>query len=100
PQLELVFDTTGSTRKAANLRRDPRISAVIGWDDEETLQIEGVADEPAGAELDRIREAYFAVYPDGRGRLAWTGLTHFRIRPAWMRFTSYIHSAHSGELRL
>src|SRR5882762_382246 len=50
-QLELVFDTLASTRKAQNLRRDPRVSVVIGWDDEQTVQYEGMADEPAGPEL-------------------------------------------------
>jgi general stress protein 26 len=30
--LEIVFDTLDSTRKAHNLRRDARISVVIGWD--------------------------------------------------------------------
>src|SRR5947208_666694 len=53
--LELIFDTVESTRKAQNLRRDPRIAFVIGWDDEQTVQYEGTADEPAGDELERLR---------------------------------------------
>jgi hypothetical protein len=40
-----------------------------------------------GAELDRLREVYFAAYPDGRERLAWPGLTRFRIVPTWGRFS-------------
>jgi general stress protein 26 len=51
--LELFFDTLESTRKIANLRRDPRMAFVIGWDDERTVQYEGLADEPRGAELER-----------------------------------------------
>src|SRR5215510_5846618 len=66
--LEIVFDTTEDTRKYRNLRADPRIALVIGWDDEVTAQIEGIADFPAGAELERIRECYFVAYPDGRER--------------------------------
>ena len=31
-RLELIFDTLASTRKAENLRRDPRIALVVGWD--------------------------------------------------------------------
>jgi hypothetical protein len=50
--LELVFDTLDSTRKAVNLRNDPRIAFVIGWDDEQTVQLEGLADEPRGPELE------------------------------------------------
>jgi nitroimidazol reductase NimA-like FMN-containing flavoprotein (pyridoxamine 5'-phosphate oxidase superfamily) len=63
--LEIVFDTLGVTRKMDNLRRDPRIALVVGWDDDQTVQIEGVADEPTGAELARLKQIYFAAYPDG-----------------------------------
>ena len=64
--LEVVFDTLATTRKAANLRRDPRIALVVGWDEEQTVQMEGLADEPTGAELARLKRVYFAAYPDVR----------------------------------
>ena len=35
-ELEVVFDTVERTRKYRNLRVDPRIALVIGWDDEIT----------------------------------------------------------------
>ena len=85
---EIVFDTLGSSRKARNLRRDPRVSLVV-WQNERTVQIDGIADEPAGAHGDRLREVYFAAYPDGRARLAWPGLTHFRIRPSRARSSDF-----------
>jgi hypothetical protein len=87
--LEIIFDTLESTRKFQNLRRDPRIALVIGWDHEQTAQIEGVVDFPTGAELERIRAEYFIPYPDGRDRLAWEGITHARVRPTWIRFSDY-----------
>lgn len=87
--LELVFDTTTVTRKFANLSADPRIALVVGWDHDATAQIEGVADFPEGAELARIREVYFAAYPDGRDRLKWPDITHVRVRPTWVRFSDY-----------
>jgi PPOX class probable F420-dependent enzyme len=87
--LEIVFDTQETTRKAHNLRRDPRVSLVIGWDREVTAQIDGVADFPAGAELERIRACYFQAYPDGRDRLAWPGITHVRVRPRWIRWSDF-----------
>ena len=86
--LEIVFDTVASTRKYQNLRADPRVALVIGWD-ETTAQLEGVADFPTGAELDRLREVYFAAYPDGRDRLAWPGITHIRVRPTWARYSDF-----------
>lgn len=87
--LELVFDTLESTRKACNLHQDPRIALTVGWDDAMTAQIEGVADFPVGAELERLRECYFVPYPDGRDRLAWPGITHVRVRPTWVRFSDF-----------
>lgn len=85
---EIVFDTLGASRKARNLRRDPRASLVV-WESECTVQLDGLADEPTGADLDRLREVYFAAYPDGRERLSWPGLTHFRIVPTWGRFSDF-----------
>jgi uncharacterized pyridoxamine 5'-phosphate oxidase family protein len=87
--LELVFDALTSTRKYKNLREDPRIALVVGWDDAITAQIEGVADFPTGDELERIKECYFVAYPDGRDRLAWAGITHVRVRPTWIRYSDF-----------
>lgn len=87
--LELVFDTLGSTRKAQNLRRDPRIAFVIGWDEEQTLQYEGIADEPSGAELERLKAIYFAAFLDGPSRQSWAGITYFRVRPTWVRYSDF-----------
>jgi len=87
-QLELVFDTLGSTRKAANLRRDPRIALVIGWD-EQTVQLEGEADRLAGDDLARLQPVYFAAFPDGPDRLAWDGIEYWRVRPRWARYSDF-----------
>src|SRR5439155_8344789 len=75
-EFELVFDTVDTTRKVPNLRGDPRVALVIGWADERTAQYEGVADEPSGHELERLKAVYFAAFPDGPSRLAWPGLTY------------------------
>jgi hypothetical protein len=87
--LELIFDTTDVTRKCTNLRRNPRVAFVIGWDDERTLQYEGVADEPEGNQLEALKKVYFAAHPDGVNRQNWPGLTYFRARPLWVRFSNY-----------
>ena len=88
-ELELLFDTVTSSRKYANLVRDPRVALVVGWDQERTAQIEGRADFPSGAELGRVREAYFSAHPGGRERLAWPGITHARVRPSWIRYSDF-----------
>jgi len=88
-ELELVFYALETTRKAANLRREPRLAAVIGWDGPETLQYEGIADEPREPELDALKQLYAQARPDAALQMAWPGLTWFRVRPAWIRFSNY-----------
>jgi general stress protein 26 len=88
-QLELVFDTLDNTRKCTNLRRDGRVAFVIGWDDAQTVQLEGVADEPAGDELARLQAVYFEAFADGPSRLSWPGITYFRVRPTWVRYSDF-----------
>jgi hypothetical protein len=85
----LVFDTSASSRKARNLRVHPLAALVIGWDDETTLQLEGVATEPVGDELKTAKALYFDVWPDGRAREAWKDITYFVVKPRWMRFSRY-----------
>ena len=89
---ELVFDTLATTRKARNLRVSPQVAFVLGgWaaGDERTVQFEGVADEPHGAELERIKAGYFAAWPDGAARASWPDLTYFRVRPSWIRISDF-----------
>ena len=51
--------------------------------------MEGIADEPRGADLDRLLALYFATFPDGRERQAWPGITYFRVTPTWLRYSNY-----------
>ena len=89
---EIVFDTVESTRKIPNLRQNPRIALVIGGlmdGDERTVQYEGLADEPAGPDLERLKERYFDRFPEGRDRQKWVGITYVRARPKWLRFSDF-----------
>lgn len=89
---EIVFDTLASTRKAQALRREPRIALVIGslaGDDERTVQYEGIADEPRGADLVRLTDLYLSAFPDGRERQQWPGLIYVRATPTWLRYSDY-----------
>ena len=91
-RLELFFDSFDSTRKVANLRRDPRVALVIGGytvGDERTVQYEGEVDAPAGAELEQFKSAYFAVHPDGVRRSTLPGIAYFRVRPRWIRYVNF-----------
>jgi hypothetical protein len=92
PELEIVFDTLNSSRKYKNLKRRSSCSFVVGWPGEKTVQYEGTAVEPMGAELERFQEVYFAVWPDGLARMSWPGIAYFAVRPTWVRYSDYDQS--------
>ena len=91
-RFEIVFDALGSSRKVPNLRANAAAAFVIGGTrdgDERTVQYEGVADEPTGAELERLLDVYYARFPDGRERRSWPDLTYVRVRPIWIRYSDF-----------
>jgi hypothetical protein len=73
PELEIIFDTVASSRKYANLLANPAASFVIGWSGEVTVQFEGGAFQPRGAELAGYQQVYFAAWPECRDHLSWPG---------------------------
>jgi len=88
-ELELFFDTLSTSRKYQNLMRDPRIALVVGWDDERTVQLEGVVDEPSGTTLRALQELYFARFPDGPERQKLDEIRYLRVRPTWIRYSDF-----------
>lgn len=89
PDLHIIFDTVKSSRKYANLKADPRISLVSGWDGEITMQYEGIAVEPEGEALNQAKSLYFETWPDGIERQQWPGITWFLITPKWIRYSDF-----------
>lgn len=92
PQLEIIFDTVNSSRKYRNLVDRPDCSLVVGWSGGQTVQFEGVANEPAGSELKRYQEVYFAAWPDGPGRMSWPEIAYFVVQPKWIRYSDFDQS--------
>ena len=88
-EFELVFDTIGTSRKVANLRKNPRIAFVIGWDDGKTAQYEGIAEELSGEDLQKYKPLYFEAFPDGPEREQWPNITYFVVRPSWIRYSDF-----------
>jgi general stress protein 26 len=88
--LEIVFDTVKTSRKYHNLLQNPAVAVVVGWDNETTVQYEGVATELSGEGADRYKEIYFEAYPDGRERdKTWPDIVHFKISPKWIRYSNF-----------
>ena len=89
---EVFFDTLETTRKMANLRGNAKVAFVIGGladGEERTVQYEGVVDEPTGPELERLKQEYFARFPDEPNRQNWPGITYVRAKPRWLRFSDF-----------
>jgi pyridoxine/pyridoxamine 5'-phosphate oxidase len=86
---EVVFDTLSTSRKAANLASNPTAALVIGWDDNISLQVEGVARRPVGDDLASAKEAYFREWPDGRARENWPNIAYVVVQPKWIRYSNY-----------
>jgi hypothetical protein len=36
-----------------------------------------------------LKQAYYAVYPDGVSRAHWPGLIYVRVKPEWIRYSDY-----------
>ena len=89
PELEILFETTDATRKIRNMQDDPRVAFVIGWDNNRTLQYEGVVEEPLGRQQEQVFAQYFAVFPDKLSHRYWPGNHVFRARPRWIRLSDY-----------
>jgi hypothetical protein len=86
---ELVFDTSRSSRKYRNLSSYAQVALVVGWENEMTVQCEGIADIPTGVDRDRCLEAYIAQYPDGVERAHDHDIVCVRVRPSWLRYSDY-----------
>ena len=86
---EVVFDTLSTSRKAVNLARNPAAALVIGWDDNISLQIEGIARRPVGEDLASAKAAYFREWPDGRARETWPNIAYVVVQPKWIRYSNY-----------
>jgi pyridoxine/pyridoxamine 5'-phosphate oxidase len=85
----IVFDTSEHSRKYRNLQKHKVVALVVGWDNDITVQLEAVAEDTSGDDLERCKDAYFAVYPDGREHQTWPDITYVVVRISWMRYCDY-----------
>lgn len=88
-QLELIFATHATTRKAQNIRNNPLVSVVIGWDDNQTVQYEGLAKELSADEAIFYREKCFHKNPGSKEHSKHPDERYFLIRPTWIRYSDF-----------
>lgn len=86
---EIVFETLTTSRKYLNIQERMKAALVIGWDEGQTFQIEGVADEPVDWEKDELKKSYYSACPENAGHRDWPDMTYIRVRPRWIRYSNY-----------
>ncbi|MFM9942631.1 MAG: winged helix-turn-helix domain-containing protein [Hyphomicrobiaceae bacterium] len=87
---ELIFTAHREHRKIANLQANPKVSAVIGWDEMQTLQLEGRGELLSGTARDVAMTIIADQAPDHyelRHRIE--GLQYIKMTPSWMRYSDF-----------
>lgn len=98
PDLQVIFHALQFTRKVENLRRDPQIAMVVGWDCMQTVQYEGIAREADRESRQEAERIYLEIFPEAAQRIKWPDITFFRVRPRWIRLGDYGQPWRVGEL--
>jgi len=89
-ELTIIFDTVTTTRKYRNLIKNPSVAFVIGWDNEQTIQYEGIARIPSENELNELLSVYFGAFPNGKDRKEnWDDIAYFCVEPKWIRYSDF-----------
>lgn len=85
--LEIIFDCFSSSRKYKNLMTNKNVSLVIGWDENITVQYEGVAEELVGAEKEKYQKIYWIKNPKAERWSKQEGIAYFKVKPEWIRYS-------------
>jgi pyridoxine/pyridoxamine 5'-phosphate oxidase len=88
PQLEFIFYTFPTSRKYKNMKDNPSVSFVIGWDERITVQYVGIAEELQKKDLKKYRDLFFKQNPKA---IKWEGkkdIAYFKVTPKWIRYTN------------
>lgn len=85
--LKLIFDMFTSSRKYKNLQKNKNVSVVIGWDDNITVQYEGLAEELQGEKAKKYKEAYWKKNPQAKRWEKREGITYVKVTPKWIRYS-------------
>lgn len=84
--LEIIFDTFSTFRKYKNIRNNPKVALVIGWDEEISVQYEGIAQELTGEELKECKDIHICKLPDSEKFTRMRNICFFKVRPQWIRY--------------
>ena len=66
-----------------------RVAVVVGWDERQTVPVEGVAHQPTGEDRERCASAHPTQRPGGAARTEDPSRALIRITPGWVRATDF-----------
>lgn len=87
PQLELFFGTYKTSRKYQNLKNNPHAAFVVGWENGQTLQCEGIAQEISGKPAQPYKALYYTKNPSAQRYENHPDQTYFKVTLNWVRFS-------------
>lgn len=86
-KLEVIFGTNNTSRKYQNLTQNNHVAIVIGWENGETMQYEGVARELREDEIRIVEEHYLKKSPESTKHRDNPQNRYFIVTPTWIRLT-------------
>lgn len=92
PDLHIIFGSFNSSRKNNNIKYNPHISVVVGWDnkDKKTLQIEGKAQLVLdNKEQELLEEMHCVKNPSSERFRNDPRQEYFRMVPYWIRYSDF-----------
>ena len=85
-QLELIFGTSNTTRKYKNIKINPYVSFVVGWDGRVgTVQYEGLAEELSAEATVTYSTILIAKNPHSAKMAEREDQRYFLVKPKWIR---------------
>lgn len=86
--VEIIFGTSNTSRKYANLKSNNRVSLVIGWEkDWVTVQYEGLARELSKSEWDTYLSIYHKKVPSAAKYQSNPDQSYWLVKPVWIRYS-------------
>lgn len=85
--LEVLFATYDESRKVHNLKYNPRVALVVGWEGGKTIQYEGRAVELTGDELKKVKREEFADMPSLAKYINDYEQKFYKLEPIWIKYS-------------
>ena len=97
--MRIVICTNINTRKAVNMRNNPSVALVVGFEGSCTLQYEGTVKQTTVSDLGLRLEQHYEKIPPARRFGEDENQGYYIITPTWLRFTDYTKAPSTFEIK-